>query len=246
MKIKQEYFNCFKEKTINSNLKFYLGKEKNHPLVRETRLSILKKESEGKKTIHLGCCDHLELINQKRTEGNWLHDILTTSSETCIGLDICQEGVEHAHHIGVSNIMLCDITKNVPKEISDNSLWDMIIAGEILEHVDNPVLFLNAIHNQLKNYVKEIIITVPNAWRWSNIRNISNGIEFINSDHRYWFTPYTLVKICLESNFIPKKFYYVENQTVALKEKLRYPVRNYLIKKFPAFRDTIIFKASFL
>lgn len=245
MNIKLEYLNYFEEKIISSSLKFDLGENKDHPSLLETRLSFLGKESKGGKIIHLGCCDHIDLIDEKRQEGNWLHDVLTVSSQTCLGVDISEESVDYVHNLGIANIMFCDITNHVPDEILNHAPWDMIIAGEILEHVNNPVLFLNKMHNQLKGIVKEIIITVPNAWRWSNIRNIFNTVEYINSDHRYWFTPYTLMKVCLESGFIPKEFYYVENQTTTLKEKLRYPVRNCLIKKFPAFRDTIVFRAIF-
>lgn len=74
--------------------------------------------------------------------------------------------------------------------------WDYIVLGEILEHVDNPVEFLEKI---LKNYgknIKNILITVPNILSTGRILEIKkNNGEMINSDHRYWFSPYTLLKV---------------------------------------------------
>lgn len=59
--------------------------------------------------------------------------------------------------------------------------------------------FLKSLKKGLGNNARELIVTAPNAIRWEKFKNLRKGIECINSDHRYWFTPYTLAKIVLET-----------------------------------------------
>jgi hypothetical protein len=44
-------------------------------------------------------------------------------------------------------------------------------------------------------YCKQIIITVPNISSKHRFNSIVSNVECINSDHRYWFTPFTSAKV---------------------------------------------------
>ena len=81
----------------------------------------------------------------------------------------------------------------------ENVKFDYAILGEVLEHVDNPVLFIASIIDSYRENIDRLIITVPNAFSsWHN-KMAKKGIECINSDHRYVFTPYTLTKVLNEA-----------------------------------------------
>lgn len=41
----------------------------------------------------------------------------------------------------------------------------------------------------------EYIITVPNAFSFLRDKKFASRVECINSDHRFWFTHYTISKI---------------------------------------------------
>ncbi|MDN5338800.1 MAG: hypothetical protein PWQ20_1870 [Thermotogaceae bacterium] len=77
-------------------------------------------------------------------------------------------------------------------------------------------------------------MTAPNALRYSNFIFAQKNIEVINSDHRYWFTPYTLSKIALMAGIKPIDIVLAET----------YPNNDVeygnLIRKYPLFRDDII------
>jgi 2-polyprenyl-3-methyl-5-hydroxy-6-metoxy-1,4-benzoquinol methylase len=88
--------------------------------------------------------------------------------------------------------------------------WDYMILGEILEHVDNPCDFLKTLNRLYRNNVDKIIISVPNAFCFYNFRNIQNGFEMINSDHRSTFTAYTLNKILYLAGFQLDDLFYVD------------------------------------
>lgn len=80
----------------------------------------------------------------------------------------------------------------------------------MLEHVDNPVQFLEAVNKNYREIVDKIIITVPNAFSIFNFMTALSGKEAINTDHRYFFTPYTLCKIAYMAGMMPEEIYYAE------------------------------------
>ena len=100
-----------------------------------------------------------------------------------------------------------------------NKTFDVIIAGDVLEHVDNQGLFLDNIHHHLRDD-GVLIITTPNA-KWIT------AILKPNPTHTLWHDRYTLLTILSLHGFHIKHFqYYVGN-------KLHYNI----IKRILAFRQ---------
>ena len=65
---------------------------------------------------------------------------------------------------------------------------DTIIAGEVLEHMCNPGVFLE----NMRQYNCELVLTVPNAFSSAAISSVSKGTESVNRDHTCWFSWRTL------------------------------------------------------
>jgi hypothetical protein len=172
------------------------------------RVVFLKNLARQKKIIHLGCLDHLPLIDEKISRGQWLHKELTESAAVCVGVDIDTEAMDYVRtKHGFSNIILGDFTKQRIPELAAGT-WDYAILGEILEHIDNPVAYLQAIRETYLDNIKNIVITVPNAWTQTTMRMAANSSEIINSDHRYWFTPYTLAKVIVRAGMQVDDIYF--------------------------------------
>ena len=127
------------------------------------------------------------------------------------------------------------ITRLIPEEVKDMQ-FDYVILGEMLEHVNDPVFFLRNIKEKLKSNVSKIIITVPNALRFRRVfdrfYNRGNRIneEYINSDHRYWFTPYTIAKVCMQSGIYPEKLFFCDSlsRIAIIREKLGMKTNSFL------------------
>ncbi|MCX6250424.1 MAG: hypothetical protein NTX61_06700 [Bacteroidetes bacterium] len=170
---------------------------------------ILKELTNQKKIIHIGCVDHLEIIEQKIKSGTWLHNILLESSERCLGIDINPEGISYLQqrHL-IPDLVCADITQNTINEISQNQ-WDYILLPEVLEHISNPVSFLCSLKEKYGNNIDKIIITVPNVFALPEYIYASRNIELINSDHRYWFSPYTILKVINDAGLILEDMYLV-------------------------------------
>lgn len=172
----------------------------------EFRLDVLEDICRDKKVIHIGCCDHIPLIQSKIAEHNWLHGAITECSKMTVGIDIDPDAVREASRIsGLNNIFVGDITSDTKIEQISNDIFDIALFGEVLEHISNPVDFLSKFRKNYGKQFQSIVITVPNAFRAGNIRGIFRNTETINSDHRFFFTPYTIAKVALDAGFMPKE-----------------------------------------
>lgn len=192
---------------------------------------------DNKKVLHLGCTDHIETVNEKLESGFYLHKQLTRICEKCLEIDINAEAVNFLKEKNFNNVILSDITKPNIGEII-NEKWDYLIMAEVLEHIDNPVEFLKKIASNYKSNIDKIIITVPNVLGFIHMSNAINfGTETVNSDHRYWFTPYTLWKVIHQAGFV------VDDIKMCLYEKsagiLNENVIPQLLEK-PILLDTIV------
>ena len=77
---------------------------------------------------------------------------------------------------------------------------DIYVCGEILEHLINPGWFLGNLKKAMeKNSKSTALITTPNAFSAAAYRNVINGIECVNKDHKFWpsfFTLKTMLETC--------------------------------------------------
>lgn len=209
--------------------------QKNYVVIRQW---YLREIVTGKKVLHFGFVDHEEIIEYKIATNNWLHKIINETSVRCAGIDINCSGVQKVRELGFDDIFCTNIIQDELIEELKNEDWDIVLLGEVLEHVNNPVEFLKAIRDKLKINTKEILITVPNAFYYKNFLNTFQNIEFINTDHRYWFTPYTLSKLLYEAGYKPYEIKLIST----------FHVKNYMIRKllskFPLLNNDILIRAT--
>jgi hypothetical protein len=204
------------------------------PLV--DRLDYLEHRVRGKRVIHLGCVDHLEILEEKRRAGKWLHDRLSAAAVECLGIDNNVEGIRHIReNLGMTPVVAADISGPLIPEITDGQ-WEYLILGEILEHVDNPVSFLSSIRSKYRDRIVSMLVSVPNALRMENVFASLRHSEIINSDHRFWFTPYTLAKVGQRAGFEPIEFTFCSTRIPGRREL----IRRMALSRFPALRDTLM------
>lgn len=167
----------------------------------QVRPNFLISKAVGKKIIHLGCTDHINYIEYRLNTGGYLHKLLTDVSEECIGIDIAKEAIDYLKGRGIDNILYADImTPDI--EAIKKQKWDYMILGELVEHTENPVAFMKQIKENYGAYIDKYIITVPNALGLLfAFYARSQGVENINSDHKYWFTPYTIQKVLYAAGY---------------------------------------------
>lgn len=186
---------------------------------------------EGKKVIDFGCADHVKLISQRFDTDKWFHKVIRAKSAKCIGIDVDQAAIAIAAKYGYEIFFYNIYTDDIPYAICED-VWDYITLLDVLEHIDDPIGFLKLVSEKFKGIVKKIIIVVPNAFSNANFLNAMRHFECINSDHRFWFTPYTLAKIIVRAGLSLERINLVNTYMP------RYNfLRKLLLKYFPLLRD---------
>jgi hypothetical protein len=205
----------------------------------QERITFLESFFLAKNVIHFGCVDHLPLIDEKVREGTWLHSRLASVSNRIVGIDINRVGIDVVNSMGYTSFCIDVIKDSIPEKILDSN-WDYIFLGEILEHLDNPQLFLKSIHEKFSSSGAKLIVTVPNSSNLSNFSNSIRGKETVNSDHRFWFSPVTISRLLFASGFIPEYFTLLQENY----SKSRF-YKVLLLKHFPLLRDKIFIVSGF-
>lgn len=142
------------------------------------RNEYLKEHVEGKDVLDLGSQNH-----GKTTD---LFDFIKKHAKSVIGLDILpseRDDIVQGNVEDLGNI----------KGLTPDKKFDVIVAGELIEHLNNQAAFLNGIKQRLKPDGK-FILTTPNClslyyWFRGNP----------NPEHTCWFDASVLTRL-LENN----------------------------------------------
>jgi hypothetical protein len=179
----------------------------------------------GQRVLHVGCCDHLPLIRNKVNAGIYLHQNLCSAASHCVGVDTNAEGVSLLRELGFPEVYL-------PDDAPDES-YDLCLLADVIEHVGDPVSFLRSMR---RYQFKQLVVITPNVFRW---RNSLPGGELINTDHRYWFSPYTLCKVLVDAGYEPQRVELCHGDHTRWQGALAARVMDH----FPRYRETLIVAA---
>lgn len=211
--------------------------EKSVPL----RVDLVKEIVKNKQIIHFGCVDHLPIIEEKINNHSWLHELLLESASKCFGVDNNKEGIEYIKKLGYKDVFCFNILDDTVAPEIVNQQWDYLVLGEILEHINDPVEFLRRINAIFSVNAQYVLITVPYAFKLHNFQNAFKHTEVINSDHRYWFTPYTLAKVLTLAGFEVTEFTFCSSYKLT---KFSF-LRKFVLSRFPGLRDNLLMIAKF-
>jgi len=234
MKIEEGILKYLRGEILDTGLKVQIRRNKYPVISRESQIiNIIKNKS----VIHLGCSDHIQIINSKIKDNKWLHKLITDNAADCIGIDIDRESVEYLRNeLGYKNVYHGNVLSEIIKPVTEKK-WDYVVFGEIVEHLDNPVDFLKVFKEKYGKYVSNFIITVPNIYNRHHFKNMLNYVENINTDHRFSFTPYTINRVIVAAGYRPEEVYYANLIKLGFTElvvrKLKYIL--HLPVKYPYF-----------
>ena len=108
----------------------------------------------------------------------------------------------------------------------------MIVAGELIEHLSNPGIFLKNMHMHLKNSGR-FIITTPNAYALRyTIKHLLSGIVVPNSQHAFYFDYFTLKELCERHDFLVEESYYFFDFQPSFLKNLVYKVFTCIHKSY--------------
>ena len=162
------------------------------------REQFILEESRGKRVLELGCANWpftIEFINQ----GELLYQRLEKVCASLAGIDISAEGITLLKSRGFKNVFTADASKF--EEITTSLGWtpEIIIAGEILEHVGTPEQTLRELASSMPSECT-LLITVPNAFSIKSFIHVILGHEKQHTDHVACYSYNTMRQLLLRAN----------------------------------------------
>jgi 2-polyprenyl-3-methyl-5-hydroxy-6-metoxy-1,4-benzoquinol methylase len=140
------------------------------------------------RVLHLGCADST-FTDESIASGRWLHAKLTNVAAQCTGVDIDLEMISRLRdQRGVTNIVYGDAEG---LDTLGCGLFDVVVAGEIIEHLKNPGNFLRTAKSVLKPNGR-LVITTTNAFCLRRLMRVALVSESIHPDHNFYFSHTTL------------------------------------------------------
>lgn len=175
------------------------------------RLDTLKAYCKGKRVLHLGCTNS-PYTQSSIDNGSILHFEIENVAAEVYGLDFDRESIDILTARGSKNIFYADLEHL--EDLDLNETFDVILAGEMIEHLNNPGLFLNGIR-RFMNADTELVITTLNAYY--GMRFIRYGFtrghgenEPVHPDHVAYYSYSTLHVLIERHNLDVRKFLFYD------------------------------------
>jgi methyltransferase family protein len=157
------------------------------------RDSYILESCRGKRVLHLGCTD-APLTRRKYELGSLLHLKLEGIASTLVGADIDAESVQWLEAKGIKNLHLADAAGIEMLLDSIGFRPEVIVAGEILEHLSSPLDFLGGVRRGMGDSAK-LLISVPNAFWFEGFIHVLLGTEKVHPEHVAYYSYYTVKQL---------------------------------------------------
>ena len=164
----------------------------------------------GTKVLDVGCVDARSQIEgsagRVTRKANALHRKIVGLAPDTLGADIDPEGVVALNDAGFrcveANVETMDLGET----------FDLIVAGEIIEHLDNCGAFLRTMHKHLTP-TGRLVVSTPNPFYGAQTWKIwRHGVPQVHEDHTNWQDPLTLGRLFDRCDFEQEAGYWVQPQ----------------------------------
>lgn len=149
----------------------------------------------GKRVLDIGCTcwSNTELRMKHET---LLYERLLKVASIVHGIDIDRDGIEYMREVrGYTGVFCIDATdlQGSHPELLDT--YDVIVLGDIVEHVTNPQDVFVAAASRLEKD-GQLIITLPNAFHLYGFMRALAGSECTHPDHVAFYSPMNIQELC--------------------------------------------------
>lgn len=174
----------------------------------ENRADWIAEKVRGQEVLDVGACGFSWRNDPNWLKNDWFHYVIQKEARTVVGIDIYREGIRKARELGFNIIY-----GNAEHYISDKK-FDIVFAGNTIEHLYNPGLFLKCTRKNLKKDGK-LILTTPNA------RHPNQWLTMKGSrpDHVHLYDPLTIGNLLRKHGF-SAEIHYLKGSPRTLKGKI--------------------------
>jgi len=165
------------------------------------RISYIARACAGRRVLDLGAMDETAW-QAKRGRGSWLHEEISRTALRVDGVDnsalIPAEGLRTGP---TSIIRRGDVGDPQSLVAALAEPPDVVVAGELLEHLENPLQFLRRIAAITQLSGRTLILSTPNATALHNVVIALARRESTHHDHLCILSYKTLATLCARAGF---------------------------------------------
>jgi SAM-dependent methyltransferase len=156
-----------------------------------SRTAYLVARCTGKNILDVGIVEHNK---DAYLTDRWLHRHLSSVAQECLGVDVMKPELMYLHDQGF-NVLYHDFTE---KPMAAE--FDVIVCGDVLEHVSNTGSFLSNLQKSLSSN-GILLLTLPNPWYVNCLlKNVWGSQVFVdNADHVAWHDYHTILELGIRS-----------------------------------------------
>ena len=132
-----------------------------------------------------------------------LHMRLRRVCRDLAGFDICPAAIEIMRRHGIDNLYEVDLLDAEAVSEAWGRLTfqpDIVLAGELIEHLDNPGQLLRNCRAHMQQ-ASRFMITVPNAFSVTNWLHVLSGYEKVAADHVAYYSETNLKELATRGGF---------------------------------------------
>jgi SAM-dependent methyltransferase len=213
------------------------------PLVQ--RVDYILSQCEGKRVLHLGCTNW-PYTEDSLAKGTLLHSAIRERCGELYGIDVDEAGLELLRDKGFENLYTANLEALEDCEIT--STFDLVIAGEMIEHLNNPGLFLTGIRRFLAPG-SDLLITTVNAYCFARallyaFKGQGGANEPVHPDHVAYYS-YSTLRLLLERHGFENTeivFYDIGIEHRPHNRRLVNLANDIAVRMFPQLGDGVIAK----
>ena len=169
-----------------------------------SRYQVIVKYCSGKKVLDIGCVNH----NIENTyQDGWLHGRIKRIAKELVGIDYLESEINLLRGRGYV-IYFADITK--PVDIKDK--FDVIVVGNLIEHLSNHEVFWNNIKGLLESNGVVLISTCNPFYIDQYFYSSFKNRIMINPEHTCWIDPVSLEQLASRFGFETKRVYWISEK----------------------------------
>ncbi|ELY84366.1 class I SAM-dependent methyltransferase [Natrinema altunense] len=161
--------------------------------------------------LDIGCVAH---DSAKRHDETWLHDLVVRAADDALGVDVLEDELAALADAGY------DVTAGDAQDLALGETFDVIVIGELIEHLVDFDGLLTSVDEHLADGGK-LVVTTPNAMavHWTALRLLDQA--FVNTGHTCWFDATTLRQLLERYGFEPVEITYVGDCRPTLEDPLQ-------------------------
>lgn len=162
----------------------------------------------GPAVLDIGCAAVMCSGDRPAHSGPWwLHGRLLERFPTVVGIDSSPAAVSHLHESGFEEVVLADA-----QDFNLGRVFDTIVAGEVIEHLENPAGLLRSAARHLRAGGR-LILTTPYPFSLMHVAyaTVKYPKTCPNEDHVAWFCPSTLRELAVRGGYEVEHWQVIED-----------------------------------